>query len=107
MSADELLVTCRQAGIVLSAAGDRLRYDAPRGALTPELRAALACHKPALLAALAPVAEYVTLQGGLIVPLRALLLALDLERREFRQSVDDAGQYHAEPAAGLTDADRA
>ena len=33
----------------LEAAGGRLRYDAPRGALTPKLRRAMAEHKAALL----------------------------------------------------------
>ena len=42
----ELLTTCRQAGIRLEAAGDKLRYEAPPGTLTPELRDTLTQHKP-------------------------------------------------------------
>ena len=38
MTALELLSTVRQSGISLRADGDRLRYDAPTGAMTPELR---------------------------------------------------------------------
>jgi hypothetical protein len=40
-------------GVELSARGDRLHYQAPKGVLTPEIKAALVTHKPALLANLA------------------------------------------------------
>ena len=40
-------------GARLSLRGDRLAVDAPTGALTPEIKASLADHKPALLALLA------------------------------------------------------
>jgi hypothetical protein len=46
----ELLTTVHQAGINLRADGDSLAYDAPAGALTPCLRAALIERKPDLLA---------------------------------------------------------
>ena len=49
MNATELLAELHSRGVVLEAAGERLRYDAPKGALTPELRAALAEHKAELL----------------------------------------------------------
>jgi hypothetical protein len=62
MTLAELLTVVRAADIRLEARGDRLVFDAPHGALTPELRAALAEQKPALLAWLAPV-EFVTLKG--------------------------------------------
>jgi hypothetical protein len=39
-------------GVKLSARGDRLHFQAPAGALTPEIKAALVLHKPALLARL-------------------------------------------------------
>jgi tubulysin polyketide synthase-like protein len=53
MSAYDLLSDLRQAGVVVKASGnDRLVVDAPKGALTPELRAALAEHKKELLAIL-------------------------------------------------------
>ncbi len=105
MTAHELLATCRQAGIVLRARGDALEVDAPRGVLTPELRAALVHHKPDLLAALRPT-EFVTLKGGLTVAVQALKLALDLEARGFRQFVTPAGEYKAEPATRLSESDR-
>ncbi len=43
----------RARDVVLAPVGDRLHYDAPKGALTPELRQALAEHKAELLAELA------------------------------------------------------
>ncbi|MDB5102105.1 MAG: type polyketide synthase, partial [Cyanobacteria bacterium RYN_339] len=49
----ELLAELKAGGILLGARGDQLDVQAPRGALTPDLRARLALHKPALLAHLA------------------------------------------------------
>ena len=49
MSATELLTTLRARNCELRAAGERLRVEAPVGALPPELRAALAEHKAELL----------------------------------------------------------
>ena len=49
MTAVEVLTTCRQVGIRLEAAGDKLRYEAPPGTLTPALRDTLARHKAELL----------------------------------------------------------
>jgi hypothetical protein len=45
----EILQAAHEAGIVLTVDGDRLRFRAPAGALTPELRAALEELKPDLL----------------------------------------------------------
>ena len=75
MTLAELLTVVRAADIRLEARGDRLVFDAPPGALTTELRAALVEQKPALPAWLAPV-EFVTLKGGLTIPVPALRLAL-------------------------------
>ena len=80
MTLAELLTVVRAADIRFEARGDRLLFDAPHGALTPELRAALVQQKPALLVRLAPV-EFVTLKGGLTIPVPVLRLALDLEAR--------------------------
>lgn len=49
MSAAHLLQRARALGIVLSGSGDKLRYEAPAGCLTPELRQALVAHKAAIL----------------------------------------------------------
>lgn len=51
---DALLAELDARGVILAAHGDKLRIDAPRGALTPGLRARLAASKQALLAYLAP-----------------------------------------------------
>jgi TubC N-terminal docking domain len=59
-----LIEQCRRLGVRLRAEGEALAYDAPKGAMTSELAAALKAHKPAILAALAtpaviaPVAAY-------------------------------------------------
>ena len=49
MNPCDLLQALRAAGVTLRIVGNTLRYRAPRGALTPELRAALAEHKPDIL----------------------------------------------------------
>src|SRR5262245_11435362 len=107
MSADEVLSAVYRAGIVLRAEGNRLRYDAPEGALTPELRDALAQHKAALLAALAPVREFESFHGGLTVPRPAWDLASGLEARGFRLTVNDHHEISSAPSEGLTPEDRA
>ena len=54
-----LLVELRRAGVRLQVDGDALRFQAPKGALTPELRARLRAHRDEILAFLraAPGAE--------------------------------------------------
>ncbi|PYS45217.1 MAG: hypothetical protein DMF71_00800 [Acidobacteria bacterium] len=50
MTASGLLSQLRESGVEIKISGDdRLVIDAPRGAITPELRSALASHKPELL----------------------------------------------------------
>src|SRR5713101_1807049 len=92
MTLAELLTMVRAADIQLEVCGDRLVFDAPRGALTPELRATLAEEKPALLALLAPV-EFVALKGGVTIPVPALRLALDLEARGIPLATDADHQF--------------
>jgi hypothetical protein len=92
MTLTELLTVVRAADIRLEARGDRLLFDAPRGALTPELRAALVQQKAALLMQLAPV-EFVTLKGGLTIPVPALRLAIDLEARGIPLATDADHQF--------------
>ena len=92
MTLAELLTVVRAADIRLEARGDRLVFDAPRGALTPELRSALVQQKAALLMRLAPV-EFVTLKGGLMIPVPALRLALDLEARGIPLETDADRQF--------------
>lgn len=50
MIVEELVAELEQLGIELEVVGDRLRYRAPRGVLTGELRARLVQHKAELLA---------------------------------------------------------
>ena len=50
MNAAKLIEELRSRGVVVEAAGDRLRVDAPKGAVTPELREALAEHKTEVMA---------------------------------------------------------
>jgi hypothetical protein len=49
MTLSELHACLNRLGIVLSACGDRLRYQAPPGAMTPDLKVAVAEHRSALL----------------------------------------------------------
>src|SRR5438067_1727074 len=49
MTAHELLSELRAKGVAIKAADGRLIIDAPKGAVTNELRSALAEHKPELL----------------------------------------------------------
>src|SRR2546423_3247074 len=49
MTARELLTELKQKGVDIKANGDRLVIDAPKGAITPELRTSLAEHKSQLL----------------------------------------------------------
>lgn len=49
MSAAQVLEQARALGIALSGGVGKLRYEAPAGRLTPELRQALAAHKAAIL----------------------------------------------------------
>lgn len=52
--AAELLTGLHARGVILTARGDRLRYDAPRGALTPDDKALLVRFKPEILSLLSP-----------------------------------------------------
>jgi len=106
MTAVEILLLARTNDIVLNVQGDRLVVDAPAGTLTPELRDQLVRHKPALLALLTPVTRFVTLKNGPTLPLLVVLLALDLERRGFRLSLDADEQVVIAPLTALKDADQ-
>lgn len=51
-TAPRLLAALRRAGITLTCNGDRLAFDAPAGAVTPQVRAMLKARKPELMAVL-------------------------------------------------------
>jgi hypothetical protein len=54
---------------------------------------------------IAPI-EYVTLKGGLTLPLPALQLAWNLEERGFQLSLDGEVQIVVEPVEALTTQDK-
>jgi hypothetical protein len=81
MNAVSLIHQCRAAGIRLQARGDRLQVDAPAGSVTPELRLALAEHKPALLALHAIRSRLLGLAKTLGIP-RAIVDVLPVEELE-------------------------
>ena len=104
MTTVELLTTCRQAGIHLEAAGDKLRYEAPPGTLTPELRDTLTHHKAELLTLL--TRQFVTLRNGPTLPLAVIQLAWGLEGRGFELSLTSTGDLTVAPVDALTNSDR-
>ena len=109
MSPESLLDQARAAGLILRPDGDTIRVR-PADRLTPELRAVLMAHKPALLALLYAearddLAETITLRGGVVVTLRALRLGWELEAHGRVLSADD-GRLHIRPSDGLTPLDR-
>ncbi len=106
MSTANLLARVRAADIHLEVNGDRLVVDAPKGAMTSELRAELMQHKAALLALLAPPRAFVTLRHGPTLPVEAIELAIDLEARGFALSLDPCQQIVIAPTADLSDLDR-
>ena len=55
MSILELLERVRRSGILLTVQGDKLRYEAPVGHMTQDLRAALIASKPIILGILQTV----------------------------------------------------
>jgi len=57
MNTAQLLTDLEHRGVVLHIVGDRLKWQAPRGALTTADRAALAANKAEILAALAAELE--------------------------------------------------
>src|SRR5262245_18405300 len=96
-STPALLQQLRAEGFELKVDGDHVRIR-PAERVTPELRDRLAHHKAEILAVLRPSRAYITLKGGPTLPVEALELAIDLERRGFQQSVDTEGSYQIEPA---------
>jgi len=49
MTLPGLLAALRQLDVKVTLAGEKLRFDAPAGALTPELKQAIRQHKPNLM----------------------------------------------------------
>lgn len=63
MSAAKLLAELKERGISLEANGDRLKVNAPKGAVTPELREALSEQKAELLTLLRSEPTHYALAG--------------------------------------------
>jgi hypothetical protein len=81
-----LIDRCRLAGIRLWVEGGTLRYDAPKGAITPDLIADLRTNKPAILAALRHTRGY----GPPGVPVVAPLGNTAIARQIKEMPLDDA-----------------
>ena len=64
-TAVELLADFGRLGVVLTANGDRLAFDAPAGAMTPAVVAMLKARKPELLAVLG--GDYLTAAAALVL----------------------------------------
>jgi hypothetical protein len=95
----------RRQGFSISASEDRLRVR-PARALTPALVADLALHKADLMRLLSPARQFVTLNGGATVPAPALRLALALESRGVRLSLE-SGQLAIDALSDeISEADR-
>lgn len=62
MNLSELLAELNQRGVALWAEADTLRFSAPKGAITPDLRTLMVQHKAALLAHLAQSAQPLPIQ---------------------------------------------
>ena len=112
MTAHELLSAARRAGVDIRPDGEHLRVR-PADRLTPSLRAALIARKADVLAALRPPRAFVTLRPdartGLapVLPVEAILVALDLEARGILLRTDADHQLIVPADAPLTAADRA
>ena len=66
MNKDELVAEAHRLGISLTSNGEKLRVEAPKGALTEEIRQALAEHKAEILSLLTPSPD----TGALLTRLR-------------------------------------
>lgn len=81
MSASDVIRRCREVGVRIRPNGDRLHVEAPAGAVTPELREALARSKPEILALHAIRARLHTISAGLGIP-REVVDQMPLEELE-------------------------
>jgi hypothetical protein len=106
MTTNEILAFADRTRIKLAVHGDRLRVQAPVGTITPSLRQGIALHKWELLDRLSPSSRYITLKNGQTLPVVAVQLALDLERRGIPLHTDANHQFIMPDDERLTDADR-
>jgi len=101
MNAYELLDSLRADGVKVTAIGDRLKLDAPHGALSQERLEQVRAHKPELLALLAqPVPEPQSTTTGEDVSFLELIEAADRFQREGRPGPWGAFTMSAEDLEG-------
>lgn len=103
MTARTILATARERGIILSADSGRIRHEAPRGAMTPDLVAAIREHRAEVMALLEE-------EAGILEAAPALVADQAIEQRveqrvaqettepaqELREQVDQAGAHHVD-----------
>ena len=106
MTATELLADLAQQGVQLWVEGDRLRYRAPKGALTPSLRDGLLAHKSELLALLPPPQPETAPDPFASFPLTDLQQAYALGQGEFFELGRVAAHYYTELEVVDLDVDR-
>jgi pyochelin synthetase len=106
MTATELLADLAQQGVQLWVEGDRLRYRAPKGALTPSLRDGLLAHKSELLALLPPPQPETAPDPFASFPLTDLQQAYALGQGEFFELGRVAAHYYTELEVVDVDVDR-
>lgn len=89
MTVDVLLTELTKRDVVLSVNGDRLLFDAPIGALTPELRAAITAHRAELIRQLSATA------AANVPAAKATQPPTDFSRWVFRQAADETPGWEA------------
>ena len=68
MKATKLLAELHSRGVIVEAAGEHLRIDAPKGVITPELRDALMQRKAEILFLLKPLSSEIAWRVQAILP---------------------------------------
>lgn len=87
MMAADLFADLSRRGVVLELSAGRLRYRAPQGALTTELREAMKAHKDALLSLLTPdetLPDEIYIPASIPNDLESIATRIDLQRHDRR-----------------------
>ncbi|HVF49515.1 MAG TPA: amino acid adenylation domain-containing protein, partial [Pyrinomonadaceae bacterium] len=102
MNTLELFTHLRSVGVTLSLEGERLRYSAATGALTPELRQELAARKDELIAFLRMAQSATSVTGQRVQPVardRELPLSFAQQRLLFLQQLEPESVAYNVPVA--------